>query len=74
MIDVGARIEQIDAVDSHAAGGRLLEPVEAAQQGRLARARRPDDEHQLPLRQQEINTLQDMKGAEMLVEAPRLDY
>ena len=74
MVDVGARIEQVDAVDPHRPGGRLLEPVEAAQQGRLARPRRADDEHQLALGQQEVDALQDMKGAEMLVEAARLDY
>jgi hypothetical protein len=73
MVDVGARIEQVDAVDHHAAGGRLLETVEAAQQGGLARARGTDDEHQLPLRQQEVDALQDVKRAEMLVDATRLD-
>jgi hypothetical protein len=52
-VDVGARIEQVDAVDHDAARGRLLEPVEAAQQRRFPRARRPDHEHQLALGHQQ---------------------
>src|ERR1700730_3266900 len=67
MVDVGSRIEHVDAVDQDAAGTGLLQPVEAAQQSRLARARRPDDKYQLALGNHEIDTLQDMKGAEMLV-------
>ena len=55
------------------AGGRLLQPVQAAQQGRLARARRADDEHQLALGHHQVDALQDVKGAEMLVDAARLD-
>src|SRR6059036_650402 len=35
VVDVGPRVEHVDAVHHDAAGGRLLEPVEAAQQGRL---------------------------------------
>src|SRR6266446_2787434 len=68
MVDVGSGIEHVDAVDHHRAGGRLLQPVEAAQQGRLARAGRADHEHQLALGHREIDALQDMKGAEMLVD------
>ena len=73
MVDVGPRVEHVDAVHHDAAGGRLLQPVEAAQQGRLARARRADHEHQLALGHLEIDALQDVKGAEMLVDAARVD-
>jgi hypothetical protein len=73
VVDVGARVEHVDAVHDHLAGGRLLQPVEAAQQRRLARARRPDHEDQLALGDPEVDPLQDVKGAEMLVEAARVD-
>src|SRR5438552_6179784 len=73
VVDVGPRVEHVDAVHHDAAGGRLLQPVEAAQQGRLARARRPDHEHQLTFGHPEIDALQDVKGAEMLVDAARVD-
>ena len=60
-------IEHVDAVDRHRAGGRFLQPVEAAQQRRLARARRADHEHQLALGHFQIDPLQDMKVAEMFM-------
>ena len=69
MVDVGRADRACRCRRPRRAGGRLLQPVEAAQQGRLARARRPDDEHQLALGHLEIDALQDMKGAEMLVDA-----
>ncbi len=71
MIDVGLGRKHVDAVHHDRAGGWFLQPVEAAQQRRLARARRPDHEHQLALGHLEIDTLQDMKGAEMLVDRAR---
>ena len=37
------------------AAGRLLQPVAAAQQRALARARRPDDEHELPRRDGKVD-------------------
>src|SRR6185503_13387175 len=73
MVDVGAGIEQVDAVDHDAARGRFLEAVEAAQQRGLARTGRPDDEHELALGEHEIDALQDMQGAEMLVYPPRFN-
>ena len=73
VVDVGPRVEHVDAVHHHRAGGRLLQSVEAAQQGRLARARRADDEDELALGDREVDALQDMERAEMLVEAARLD-
>jgi hypothetical protein len=52
---------------------KALEPVEAAQQRRFTRARRPDHEHQLALGHRKVDALQDMKGAVVLVDAARLD-
>jgi hypothetical protein len=74
MVDVGARVEEIDAVHLQAARRGLFEPVEAAKQRGLARARRPDDEDELALGHHQIDALQHMQGAVMLVEAVRLDY
>ena len=73
MVDVGARVQKIDAVHPHASGRRHLEPVQAAQQRGLARARRPDDEHELALGHHQVDALQDVKRSVMLVEAARLD-
>src|SRR5690606_16245236 len=39
----------VDAVDLDAPAGRLLEPVDHAQRGRLAAARRPDEGYELAL-------------------------
>ncbi|MCY1175238.1 hypothetical protein D9M73_154680 [compost metagenome] len=45
-VDVGLRISQLQAVDGHGAFIERLQAVEAAQEGRLARARRADhDQH-----------------------------
>src|SRR5579883_2968599 len=73
MIDVCLRTQHVDAVDDDRTRRRLLEPVEAAQQGRLARARRADHEHHLAFGDRQVDTLQDMKGAEVLVDGPRID-
>src|SRR5260370_19803666 len=73
MVDVGSRIEHVDAVDRHRAGARFFQPVETAQQRRLAPARGPDDEHQLALGHFQVDALQDMKGAEMLVNRAGVD-
>jgi hypothetical protein len=73
VVDVGPRIEHVDAVDHDPAGRRLLQPVQTAQQRRLARARRPDHEHELALGHRQVDALQYVKGAEVLVQAARVD-
>ena len=51
-----------------AAGVVHLEPVDAADQGRLARARRPDDDDDLALGDLEVDVLQRLERAEPLVD------
>jgi hypothetical protein len=51
------------------AAGRLLQPVAAAQQRRLARARGADDEDQLALRHRKVDALQHLEGAEGFMQA-----
>ncbi|MNJ71479.1 hypothetical protein D3C77_680260 [compost metagenome] len=41
-VDVGLRVGQLQAVDGHGAFIERLQAVEAAQEGRFARARRPE--------------------------------
>jgi ABC-type cobalamin/Fe3+-siderophores transport system ATPase subunit len=69
----GSVVEHVDAVDHDRAGGGFLQPVEAAQQGRLARARRADHEHQLAIGDVEIDALQDVQLPEVLVDAAGFD-
>ena len=55
------------------AGGRLLQAVQAAQQRGFAGAGRADDEHQFAFGDGEVDALQDVKRAEMLVERSDID-
>src|SRR5437867_634566 len=66
-VDVDAGRHDVDALDADRARGRFLEAVPAAQQRRLARARRPDDEYQLARGDLEVDALQDLQLAERLV-------
>src|SRR5262249_57103034 len=73
VVDVGPRIEHVEAVHDDLARRGLLQPVETAQQGRLAGARRTDHEYELALGYPEVDALQDVQGAEILVQAARVD-
>ena len=57
------------AFDDDPAGVDRLQQVDAAQQRRLARARRPDEADDLVLRDGEVDAAQDLDGAERLVQA-----
>ena len=59
----------LDAVDHDMAGRRLLQPVAAAQQRALARARRADDEDELLRRDREVDALEDLDLPKRLAEA-----
>ena len=58
------------AVDRDGAGVDRLEPVDGAAQRRLARARRPEHHHDLAAVDLEVDVLEDVQAAEMLVDAP----
>src|SRR5215510_7871809 len=73
MVDVGPGVEHVDAVDHDRSGRRLLQAIEAAQQGRLARARRADHEDELALGHAEVDALQHVQMAEVLVDAAGVD-
>ena len=57
---------------STASDRRLLEEVDAAQQGRLAAARAADDHHRLALPDVEVDAAQDVVVAEVLLDAAGL--
>ena len=61
-------------VDREAAGVDLLEVIDAAQERRLARARRAEHAHHLAALDLERDPLQDLELAEALVHALGLDH
>ncbi len=63
-----------DVADAHRARGRLLQEVEAAQHRRLAAPGAPDEHDRLVLADLQVHAAQDMVGAEILLDAVRLDY
>jgi hypothetical protein len=73
LVDVRGAVEHVDAIHGDGPAGGVLQPVQAAQQGGLARPARPDDEDQLARPHLQVDALQDMQGAEMLVDAPCLN-
>src|SRR5690349_5194977 len=64
---------ELDAVDHDLALLKFLERVDAADQGRLARARRPADHDALALVDLEVDVAQHMKFAVPFVEAGNTD-
>jgi hypothetical protein len=68
-VDVRIRVADVLPLDQDRALGCLLEPVDAAQQGRLARSGRADDAHDLATTDVEVDPSQHMVVAEGLVQA-----
>ena len=68
-VDVDAARGDLLAVDDDPAGVDPLEQVDAAEQRRLARARRADQAHDLVLRDREVDPAQDLVPAERLADA-----
>ena len=64
---------ELDAVDDDGAFVVLLQPVDAADQRRLARARWPAHDNPLTLADRQVDVLQNMKLAEPLVDAAHFD-
>jgi len=58
-------IGDLDAVEEYLSLGRLLEEVEAAEEGALSRARGPDDGDDLSLFNALVDSLQDLKLSEI---------
>src|SRR5437870_7363789 len=73
LIDRLEVLGQLDAVDDHPALLPILDPVDAAQQRRLAAARGPADHDPLPAHDLEAYVAQHMEAAEPLVETRNLD-
>ena len=71
--DAAGRRRHRGAVDPHLARGRQHQPVDAAQQRRLAAAARPDDRHDLALADRHVDVLEDAQRAEALRETLDLD-
>ena len=72
-VDIGVRMQQIDAVNDNGPAARLLQPVEAAQQRALARTRRADNEHELLRRHRQIDALEHIRPAEGFAQAPHVE-
>ncbi len=66
-------VVELDAVDDDAAALPILQPVDAAQQRRLAAARRPADDDALAARDREIDVAQDVKVAVPFLQAGDFD-
>ena len=58
------RVDDVDAIDQHLAGGRILQPGDDAQQGGLAAAGRPDENDELAVVHVEVDALQHIDLAE----------
>ena len=68
-VDVDARRGDLLALDDDPAGVDRLEQVDAPQEGRLPRAGRADQAHDLVLGDGEVDALEDVQVAERLAQA-----
>ena len=66
LVDVGLGVGDLDVLEADLAARRLLEPVDAAQHRRLARARRPQDHDDLALLDLQVDALENLERAEGL--------
>ncbi len=73
LVDLLDVVGQLDAVDHDAALLVLLEPVDAADHGRFAGARRPADHDALALGDPQVDVAQHVEIAVPLVDADQLD-
>src|SRR5690606_40937072 len=71
--DLAHVVGQLGAVDDDAAAVVLLEPVDAADEGRLARARGPDHHDDLLAADGEVDALQGLAAPEPLLDPGALD-
>lgn len=62
------------AIDDDLTAGGLLQVIDAADERRLARPRRSDDDDLLALRDREVDVLEDMQVAEVFVQAVYLNH
>ena len=76
LVELAARLAVADqlAVDRQPAGVDLLQVVDAAQERRLARARRTEHAHHLAAVDLEVDALQHLEAPEALVDALGLDH
>ena len=68
-----AAADDVHAADLDLAGGRVLEEVEAAQEGALARAGRADEHDDLALVHLQVDALEHVVAAEVLLQFFDLD-
>ena len=73
LVDLLQVARQLDAVDDDAALLVLLQPVDAADERRLAGARRPADHDPLAARHPQVDVAQDVELAEPFVDALHVD-
>src|SRR5687767_6888189 len=73
LVDALEVAGQFDAVDDDAAALMLLEPVDAADHGRLARAGGAADDDPLAAHHLEVDVLEDVKIAKPLVHIDDVD-
>jgi hypothetical protein len=73
LVDVHVGVGDLDTLDHDLARGRLLEQVHAAQQGRLAGARGADDTDHLAAVDVEVDALEHLVVAEVLVQVLDID-
>ncbi len=74
LVDVGLVVGYFRTVDGHPASGGLLEQVHAPDQGALSRSRRTDDDELFPLGYMEVDVLQHVQTAEMLVDVFKFNH
>ena len=60
-------------IDQHAAGGWTLQPGDQTQQGRLATARRADDDQHLAIGERQVDAVQHIDQAEALAQATEFE-
>ena len=72
LVDI--RFAQLHAVHDNLAAGRLFKIIDAAEQRRLAAARRTNNYDDLFFRDIEIDALQHLDGAERLFQIPNADH
>src|SRR5918994_4971166 len=72
LVEARSSPGELHAIHNELAGGDLLEAVDAPEQRALPRPRRPDDDHDLALVNDEIYVLEDLEVPEELVDPAKL--
>jgi hypothetical protein len=68
LVEVDLRVREVEVVDDHGSAGDVLQFVETAQERRLARARRPDDAHDLAVFDRGVDAVEDDEFPERLLQ------